>query len=559
MLRKSLAVSRVLTALLALLFIGGCVAVGSMVAKMMTQKTDDLSTAAVQVRFIRNLYPAATQTTEVKYLKDMWPEGGNMVVINFQKREGIGMYSIDGKVFIDGEEVPHTANGFYGKIIDADDLSPKKIVVETTSGQRAEFTVAPTHPIEIAEVNGTERGGEVNLEQDLQLKINNPQGSENTEFRVAFLSDIMGTRSFQEVGVFRSADDITIPAAVFRNPGTAVSPNDGENYLLVERFELAPYNVEGVGAAQVIAQSMDCVPVNISGEVEESWVGTIANSGIRVNEEIENERGKLTIDMNKPNAFLGRPFSSGKKFAMVSFTVRATKLKQSRSSTSTSEATYGNTRVTTTTTTTQTRQFPKLPDSYWEELVNSLYADFEKTLLSNYNIELIPVEQVLQAESYSDLEPIDDNITVVEVEKSYKGTRNLIPTTMSAIMNNISSTYASDRIDSRLIRELGVDGIIAVTIDLEMPWEEFTLSPRMSIRISGPPNGYIQGPTIYTQGVIFGNGVELEEAKMNAGHVMDVLPEIIRKDDLMMALQTGFDKMAEMERDADYEAIWALK
>jgi len=188
-----------------------------------------------------------------------------------------------------------------------------------------------------------------------------------------------------------------------------------------------------------------------------------------------------------------------------------------------------------------------------------LYADFEQVLKRNYNIDLIPIEDVLKAPSYNRLEPISDNISVVEVEKSYKGTKNLIPTTVSAIVDNISTTFASDRIDARLIKELDVDGLISATLDLEMDWESAALSPRLSIRISGAPNGYIAGPTIYVQGVINGKGVDWDEARMEADYVMEALPNTIRQKDLMMALDTALKKISAAEKEKAYDALWAIK
>ena len=127
------------------------------------------------------------------------------------------------------------------------------------------------------------------------------------------------------------------------------------------------------------------------------------------------------------------------------------------------------------------------------------------------------------------------------------------------MLGNVATTFASDRIDSRLIRELDVDGLIAVTIDLEMGYDDFSLSPRMSLRISGAPNGYKAGPTIYQQGVVFGKGMSLDKAKMNADYLMEVLPNIIRQKDLMQALDSGLKMMAIKEKEADYEVLWSLK
>ncbi|MDC2889672.1 hypothetical protein [Psychrosphaera algicola] len=92
-----------------------------------------------------------------------------------------------------------------------------------------------------------------------------------------------------------------------------------------------------------------------------------------------------------------------------------------------------------------------------------------------------------------------------------------------------------------------------------MPWNTFTLSPVMSIQISGAPNGYKAGPTIFHQGTISGTGMPLDEAKMNAATMMDILPEVTRQKELMEALRQSFKMMEKKENELGYDAIWALK
>ncbi len=551
------------------LLLTSCAQLGALAGKMMTQKTADLSQAAVTVRYIQNLYTSKTQTTEALYLPALWKEGSNVIVVSFLKRKGIGMYSIDGKVTIGGDSVPHIANGVYAKAIDANDQSVQKVVIETVTGQRAEYEIGPTQKIEIVSVNGKKKSAlmdstsketaVIDLQKDFELELVNPPGSEGTQIKLAMIGNIMGTRSFTEVGIFKAADKIVVPSAIFNNPMGSLLPNMGANYLLVERFTMNFNPVKGVGATQALATSWDCVPVTLVGNQEKTAFGVASGIGVQVQKEITTEHGKMKIDFSKPNAFLGRPFSSGKKFAVTSFTLRATQLQQSQSSTSTSTTETATSITTTTTTTTTTRTFPTLPDAYWNDLVEKLYKDFESVLLSNYKIEIIPIEKTLAAPSYQGLEPIPDEVTVVKVEKSYKGTKNLLPTNIGAMLKSVSSTFASDRMDARLVRELGVDGLIAVTIDLAMPWQEFTLTPSMSVRITGGPNGYTAGPTVYAQGLISGQGVPLDSAKMDAQSVMDVLPNIIRRDDLKSALGIAFKDLTEAEKDKGYDRIWSLK
>ncbi len=524
---------------------------GSLVGSLMTKSTDNLGNAAIQVYFMRNVYPKATNVVEVDYFSETWQENGNMVFVSLLNREGMGFLTVDGTVSIDGTVVPHIKNGFYGKWVDKGDLSPKKVIIKTKTGQTAEFTVTAPDPIKIKSVNGKLDGAEVNVNSDLVLELESKGATKDTEFKVSMINDIMGISAFTDLGIFKYKNKITIPAAMWENSGSGMSPRDGENWLKVERFNVIPANVQGVGASQVLGMYIDCVPVTVTGEIDENVFGGSTNYGLQINEDLGEAEGNMHVNVTKPTAFLGRPMNSGKKFAMASFTVRATKLQQSRTSTSRS----GN----IITTTTETKTFPKLPDAYWENLVNSLYADFERVLNNNYNMELIPIKDVLRAPSYNRLEPITDNVSVVEVEKSYKGTKNLIPTTLSAIVDNISTTFASDRIDAKLINELGVDGLISATLDLEMDWESAALSPRLSIRISGAPNGYIAGPTIYVQGVINGKGTDWDEARMEAEYVMEALPNTIRQKDLMKALDAALKKISAAEKDKGYNSLWSLK
>ena len=125
-----------IAALLVSLALSGCVSGGNMTAKLLTAKTADLSNASVQVRFIRNLYQTEAQTTEVKHVSAIWQPGANVAVINFLKREGIGMYEIDGTVKLNGELLTHLGSGAYGKVLPADDLSPQTFIIDNSPSSR---------------------------------------------------------------------------------------------------------------------------------------------------------------------------------------------------------------------------------------------------------------------------------------------------------------------------------------------------------------------------------------------------------------------------------------
>lgn len=147
----------------------GCVQMGLMVGNLLTSKTADLSVVACQVRYTKNLYTPLAKTTEAKYMPEAWIEGANLVVVSFFKREGTGFWQIDGKVFIDGKEVSHIANGNYALTIPKYDVSPKKVRVETKTGESFEVEINPIAPIKLISVNGKQESAEINLNSDLTL------------------------------------------------------------------------------------------------------------------------------------------------------------------------------------------------------------------------------------------------------------------------------------------------------------------------------------------------------------------------------------------------------
>ena len=142
-------------------------------------------------------------------------------------------------------------------MIDKDDLSPKRVLIKTKTGQTAEFTVSAPKPIKILSVNGKKEGAEINLNSDLTLEMESPDATENTEFKIALIDDIMGLHAFVDMAVFKYKDKITIPAVMWENTGSGIVPNEGENWLKVERFNVIPTNIKGVGASQIVGMSVD--------------------------------------------------------------------------------------------------------------------------------------------------------------------------------------------------------------------------------------------------------------------------------------------------------------
>jgi len=525
---------------------------GKLAGNLLTSTTDDLSTLSMQVIYMQNLYPSETETIETEYF-GFWEPGMDMAGVLFLKKEGVGMSKIDGTVNIDGNLTEHVANGFYGGIV-SQNSGAHTVNVSTVRGDQAELKAEPIEPIEIISVNGKPKGEvvDVNMDEDLVLELNHPEGG-TADFYVAVLGKVMGIRGFNEIGFFKSTTKIIIPKEAFRHTATtAYKFEQGSNYLLVQRTKEKVVNLPALGAAQVISGAMDWSPINLVGD-QKTFLG-IGTDEYNAGYKAKTKDG-FEVNANKPNAFWGPPLSEPKKLAMASFVVRATQLKQQQVKTSTS--TSGN--VTTTTTTTTTKTFPEVPEAYWDQLVNEFYKKFETALLEQMNVQLVPIETTMKASQYQHLFATMDTVSEEIVVKPYKGCKLLLPTTFSETWASRTSTFPSDKPEIKLLEELGVDGIISVTVDCAMSWEDGSLSPRMSFRINGPTNGWKVGPTTYANGLIAGPGQGISETAKNAADITDQLNQIMNVDRVIALFTEAMEGLKADEANKGYEKIWALK
>ncbi len=527
----------------------GCAAAGKLAANLMTQSTSDLSNSAIVAYYTTNLYPATTKTYEATYDAKLWTEGGNQVSFNVLKRSGVGMYKIDGTVKVNDAVVPNAMAGNYTKLLAAGDREPQRVAIQTSTGKTAAFTMAPTFPVTIKSINGKADGAAVNLNEDMVIELDNPRGSENTMLSVKLIMDVLGVRAFVETIVAKSANRIVVPKEAFSNAlvtasaGGFVSFNKGPNTVLVERFAKNLDQIEGVGAIEKISRAWASKPVTVSGDAGNK-------TGIKVEGTYGEGADKFTYTASKPAAFTGIPFSKGKNFGLASFSIRGTIFS---STTKVSET------ASTITTTTTTLAFPQLPDSYWNNLLETMYADFMKTLKSEYKIEMVPFERVTQAKAYAGLEVPSETNTSVKIAKSYKGTKNLIPTTASGILGSVSSTFAHDRPIDRLLREAGVDGLISVTIDFQISTDangKVVLNPVMSYRFDGPVNGYFTS-TVYGYGSIQGQGAPFNKDAVEKDP--NSLTRVLKKDMLMGAFKKMLHDLQAVEDREGYTRIWAVQ
>lgn len=518
------------------------------IGEVFTSSQSRLDSVSVSVLLEQNVQPANAANIGINM--KTWEERGNALMVSMTQRYSNGLVKVDGEINMNGSLAPYVGVGTYMLPITTVG-GTQTVDIATSGGSKAKIEIAPAPLVNLLKINGKSTDQTINLaaDEDLVLDLRHGAGAEGTDITITMVGKIVGTKLLYDIAIVPSKDQITLPYEVFYNPFGGGFTYLEDNYLIISRNVEEIVEVPGVGAVRTVATYKDWVPVHFTGEFERYPTGmTKTAEGINISTEADGVKTKLF----KPNAFLGQPLVAGKKLAVSSFVVRG--MLQSKNVDV--ESSGGLTTITTTTTT-----FPQLPEASWDAFLEEAYQKFEKTLLEQWQIELVPIEQSMQAPSYGRLIPSQDKVTKAVIARGYKGSDALIPTYSYDGIVMPSFTFASDQPEARIISELGVDGLIAVTIDCTMQGMngEVVLNPNMAIKIVGLPNGYKAGPTVFAQGLISTTGNTIEDTDAHGGTDGERLAFMFDIEKLMTAFGSGLAEMKAQEAKLPYAKIWALK
>ncbi|MEK7433867.1 MAG: hypothetical protein AABZ74_12090 [Cyanobacteriota bacterium] len=529
----------------------GCAAIGKMVADSLTENTNSIKNLALKAYYVNNLYPTETNTTSLDYSGSNWKEGKSAVTISLLKKTGLGLYKLNGEILVNGDPVKYIGAGSYTKYLDEFENKPQIVTIKSKSGEESSITIDPPKSVKLLSINGEKENPEIDLSSDLELEFDNFNNLEKDEkIKVSLLMDVLGVREFVDIGIFKPVKKLKIPNAALKNLSVTASAsgvaeiNSGKNFLRVERYKVKKEKPLIIPVSQSVSMSWSTMPVILKGK-------TIQNRGIKIEGFSKNTQDGLRYNFFKPNAFYGKPFSKAKKLALTSLSVRGS-LRHVESFSN--DKTVGG--ITTTTTTKIVRQFPNLPNAFWDQLLNNVYKDLIKVLKEN-NIELIPVEKTLQAKEYKFLSTIDEENNIYKISKTYKGLKSLMPT-FDTIIKQLSATIPTDRAEIKLLNELNVDGLIGLSFDVNIDpkSEKIILNPILSVKITGGANGYTVGPVEYMSGSIIGNGSPFSEKELSN---INALNKIIKKDQIMSLFKNSIKEMKKQEKEFGYDAIWDLQ
>lgn len=542
---------------------------GNITGNLMTAKTDQLDGVVAKINYICGVYPPEIGTSESKYFPKGSREGDYFVSVSFMKNEGVGMYEVQGTMKAQGDVLDYIGLGTYARRYGYPLSGSVPLELTTTLGDVANFSLDPVAGIEILEVNGESSLPFIDLAEDITIKYYNPPGSEGTDVRVSLITDVMGARALNHFADFTTKEvgevTVKIPKEALANPEIAGQLNagqfnKGENFLILERERKVTgdalrsvSNYGDLAAAEISAKSYAAFPVIVKGKQE---TGVMASLTVRY----RSPDKKLSYSFYKPNANTGIPFSKASKFGLTSFTMSATTFHQ-ETETSSSSWTSGGMTYTSTTTTTTTLEFPQLPDSHWEYVMEAIYKEVTTFFKTEYGIDFVPVENVTGTPQYATLFSAENANEREGVKLSYKGTKRSSPKTIGEILGSTSSNITTDNPTVNMMKAAGdLDGLVAMNLNLGIAQNaagNVILVPTFHIAISGRDESRGDKQGTYLDGyVVRSTGEPFNTAKVKASK--EELLRVCSFEAIRGALKTGIADLREKEVAMGYDAIWSI-
>jgi hypothetical protein len=444
---------------------------------------------------------------------------------------------------VDGVPAEYVTSGMYSLISDPNP-APRKIEITTSTGQKTNFTITPSNKkFKLISINGVKDNPSLDLTQDVTLEFEGL--SESALMKVSLTINQVGIKSTYDVCFVRSGSKIVVPAAAFRNinikpAGDAVySYKDCYLTVAAESSEKATDVSGAFSEVTYTSYYSDGKYVTISKE-------PVLNPGLsfKVGE---------TIDFNKANAFLSRPFSQIKKVGVISFSMRGTTYHQAEQTASKSPMKLnpfgGASTQTTVTTVTFTKEFP------WEAVLEELYPQFVQIIQSEFNAEVLPIEKITSSQAYQSVDTYvgDESLTKVQYAKPYKSTKVI------SAFRPLTDTYGANNVNQRIMNETGADALLTITLDLETVEEgdnNVTMTPKFGFEIAGRNNG-VNVNTLFGSGTIKQSPVRFNSKDATAEYLAN---SVVRKADLVAAFRKGLQELKAKEKaNGDYEVVWGLQ
>ncbi|MGB0984197.1 MAG: hypothetical protein ACPG19_09160 [Saprospiraceae bacterium] len=513
------------------------------IANALTKSKDDLTTVAATVMYIDNLMPRKYFSSSSKTDEWKWCGGGDALSVQLTNREGMGLAKLNGEIKYNGTPFEYAGVGNYFKSFPANQSGQIKVELGNVSEA---IWMSPPKEIAILSINGQKKGESItiNTDEDIELELDFEEAGQEDEgtFTLNLVARVPPTKTKiqYEIAVFKGKSKVIIPKEVFVNYSGSGGKLFKNNCLTVTRSFEEVKEIEGIGAIRTLMVAQDWTPVTIEDNIDRVGLGYTASTAI----EYKNEANGITTNISKPNAFYGQPMTDGKKLAIASVVVKG----------SLSAEKHSKDMIT--------KYKLELPKPALEQIAAEAYAEFQKEIKANWNVEIVGIEEVMQSSVYQGLKDYamansDDYITV-----PYKNCKTMIPTTLNELIKSGSVSFPADNPMVRLKRDLKVDAVAALVIDfrtvMAKETQEVSVVPSISFKIIGDTRSPQFGPTVFSQGQLKSESIPYEEALKQVEGGVNQLNLLLKKDQMMPEIGKAIKKIKSEEADKGYLKIWKL-
>lgn len=508
----------------------------------------DLGTTAISIFYQAHLHPQNIMNYPTKI--PGWETCGDAVFASFTNKNGMGLSSTDGEVTMNNSVIAASGMGTYFQGFSPTERGDKKIGIKSSNGDQINLTISPGAALSIISIDGKAKGEEIEFDgsKDIVVELENGNSDPNSKIHCQLICKIMGTPIIYDLYVSKATNKITIPKEAFRNFEGSPSPFSKNNTLIVNRITETLISNSDAGALRTISAYLDWAPVRITGDLVK---GNLLTMGMDTTKSTQVKidmltSGEYNFKASKDGPYIAPPLKKMKKVAIGSFVVRG-KMEAVKSSQE------GDWLVT------RKKWFPKFSDQTWEELTERMYADFVKKLEGDFQLNLVDINTVVGSEAYKYIKPIADSASQSFIEFGAGGTQRILTTRFKDMLKDMGISFGSDFVSERLIQELGVDAVLAVTVDLNFNYDTEGLDPKITIVAFAPMVSYKTGAQYFT---ISGStdSKSLAEAKELRGKTSDVLYQMIKAEAFSSGFVDALKQLAKKEENYPvYDILWDSK
>ena len=517
----------------------------------------DLSDVAIAISYGSGLIPQSQLDFATKV--EGWETCGNSVSVVFLNYDGVGLTDTDGEVKLNGTVLEKAGLGTYFHGFPKDKKGTQNVEITSSDGSKVNVNLEPATPLEILTVNGEPKGGEIILDgtKDITIELKGVEDDEDSEIFVELVVSAMSMKAQSYLFRAPTKNTIVVPKEAFKNYEQSLLPLIKKNTLVVSRVSHKLIRNTDAGIIQTVTGYSDFTPVLLEGDIAGgSLLGKALSKdkNVKVSENFKTVEGEYKVKINKGNAYVSPPVNRMKKVSIMSLAVRGN-LFVENTSTKTTENSFTNTK--TITTTTIKKWFPELSDDTWQKFSDNLYDELAKNLREKHGVEVVDVEKVINTKAYDAFYPITDTVTKTFVEKSAYGTKRLLTTNAIDYLKDLKMTFPNDYSNQKIMDELGLDGLIAVTVDLTFNFKTEGLDPVVKITAFAPNVTYRTPGQYFEMDFTTKTKSVSEAGKYQQGKPEQGIYNVIKGDEFFNAFNLAIEQIKKGEADnTAYSRIW---